>query len=82
MKHKGYSIFVLIWLIPIFAFSQIINKGTLQIKQTTKVAFVDTYTNDTGASHNNDGELYINHSFINHGSTSAISGTTYFKSII
>jgi hypothetical protein len=82
MKPKDYFLLSIFLITPIFLFSQILNKGTLQIKPSTTVSFVDVYTNDTSGIHNNDGELYINHSFVNNGSTSANSGTTFFNSAV
>lgn len=82
MKPKDYYLLSVLFITPIFIFSQILNKGTLQIKPSTTVSFVDVYTNDTSGIHNNDGELYINHSFVNNGTTVANSGTTFFKSAV
>jgi len=60
--------------------AQIVNKGVLKISSGTDVAFLDEYTNTDTGNHISDGNLYLNNNFINHGLTSATSGTTYFKS--
>ena len=67
-------------LIPELIFSQIINKGTLQIKSSTIVYFENEYINQIAGIHNNDGDLYLNNNLINHGTTVSNSGTTYFNS--
>jgi len=82
MKQK-YIIFLGFYFI--FAnsiFSQIVNEGTLQIKSSTTVYFGDEYTNKTTATHNNDGDLYLNSNFINNGATTSTSGTTFFNSSV
>ena len=61
-------------------FSQIINNGILQIESSTTVYFEDEYTNGSSGTHNSNGNLYLNDNFINNGTTTSVSGTTYFKS--
>jgi len=61
-------------------YSQIVNEGLLQIEPATNVYFENEYTNKNTGSHESNGNLYLNDSFINNGTTSSTSGTTYFKS--
>ncbi|MFD2543392.1 T9SS type A sorting domain-containing protein [Lacinutrix gracilariae] len=61
-------------------YSQIVNEGLLQIEPATNVYFENEYTNKNTGSHESNGNLYLNDSFINNGNTSSTSGTTYFKS--
>lgn len=70
----------LISCLPLVSFSQIVNTGIFQIQNATTVYFGEAYINAATGLHYNDGDLYINHDFTNHGATSAISGTTFFKS--
>ena len=69
------------YLVPVFG--QIVNEGTFKIMNGTEVYFGNEYTNKSGANHNNEGNLHLNHNFINNGTTSVpTSGTTYFNSSI
>lgn len=80
MKLKNLILaYTYLLFIPI-GFAQIVNSGTLKINASTTVYFGDEYTNKTGATHNNDGDLYLNSNFINNGTTVATAGTTYFVS--
>ncbi|WP_299527712.1 T9SS type A sorting domain-containing protein [uncultured Lutibacter sp.] len=79
-KYLTFLCFYLIFNIAIF--SQIVNEGTLQIEPSTTVYFGDEYTNKSAATHNNDGDLYLNNNFINNGITTSVSGTTSFKSSV
>lgn len=63
-------------------FSQIVNEGTLQIMPSTTVYFKTEYLNQSTGIHNNQGELYLNNNFINHGVTTSTSGTTFFESSV
>ena len=80
MKQK--YLIILCSVLYLNAFSQIVNEGTLQVKSSTTVYIGDEYTNKTTGIHNNDGNLYVNNNFINNGSTSANSGTTFFNSSV
>lgn len=75
-------IIFLLYLIccPFLFFSQITNKGILQVEPSTIVYFGDEYVNKSSGIHNNDGDLYLNNNFTNNGVTNSISGTTFFKS--
>jgi len=70
----------IVFLYSIYGFSQIVNEGVLQIETSTDIYFENEYTNTNSGVHNNNGNLYLNNNFINNGVTTAISGTTYFKS--
>ncbi|WP_142786338.1 T9SS type A sorting domain-containing protein [Changchengzhania lutea] len=63
-----------------FGFPQIVNMGDLHINPLTVVYFGSDYTNN--GVHNNEGDLYLNSHFINNGTTSSTSGTTFFKSAV
>ncbi len=82
MKQNYYILVCLFLICRTSLFSQIVNEGIIQIKFGTEVYFEEEYTNKSGANHNNDGDLYLNHNFNNNGTTSAVSGTTFFKSTI
>ncbi|TYB79914.1 T9SS type A sorting domain-containing protein [Bizionia myxarmorum] len=60
--------------------AQIVNKGILKISAGTDVYFQNAYTNAVAATHDSDGNLHLNHDFINNGTTVAAAGTTFFKS--
>ncbi len=80
MKNYVLSI-SLILLGLFFAQAQIINKGTLKIESGTEVSFGEDYTNDTAATHTNEGNLHLKADFTNNGTISTpSSGTTYFDS--
>jgi len=80
MKQKDIfiSFLFITFLVPVFG--QIVNNGILQINASTDVYFENEYTNN--AEHHNDGELYLNHNFINNGDTYDTStiATTNFNS--
>ncbi|SNR54959.1 Por secretion system C-terminal sorting domain-containing protein [Lutibacter agarilyticus] len=80
MKQNYFILVCLFLICRTSLFSQIVNEGIIQIKSGTEVYFGEEYTNKSGANHNNDGDLYLNHNFNNNGITSAVSGTTFFKS--
>lgn len=81
MKLKFYLCNVFTISSFICGFSQIVNEGLLKIDSFTNVYFETEYTNTASGIHNNNGNLYLNHSFINDGVTPMpTSGTTYFKS--
>ena len=82
MDTKGLIFLAYFLVIPKLIFSQITNEGILQIKPSTIVSFQNNYTNKTNGIHNNDGDLYLNGNFTNHGVTSSSSGTTFFKSSV
>lgn len=82
MKQNYFLFFVLYFICTTLGFSQIVNEGILQIKASTNVYFGDEYTNKSSAEHKNDGELYLNHNFINNGNTISVSGTTFFTSSV
>lgn len=82
MKQNYFFFFVLYFICTTLGFSQIVNEGILQIKVSTNVYFGDEYTNKSSAEHKNDGELYLNHNFINNGITTSVSGTTFFTSSV
>ena len=82
MEQKYITFLSLFFISITSVFSQIVNEGTLQIKPSTIVYFGEEYTNKIAANHNNDGELYLNSNLVNNGITSALSGTTFFKSTV
>lgn len=83
MKQKYFIILGFIFICEASLFSQIANEGIFQIMSGTEVYFGSEYTNKTGATHNNQGNLHFNDNFINNGSTSvSTSGTTYFDSSV
>jgi len=47
------------YLVPVFG--QIVNEGTFKIMNGTEVYFGNEYTNKSGANHNNEGNLHLNH---------------------
>ena len=80
MKQKHFVLLCvhLICVVPLF--SQIVNVGTLHIDPSEVVYFENEYTNKATATHSSKGDLYLNSNFINNGTTTASSGTTYFLS--
>jgi len=82
MKQNKFILWCLHVLITTPLFSQIVNEGTFQIISSTTVYFGDVYTNKATGTHNNNGDLYLNNNFVNNGTTTAISGTTFFKSSV
>jgi hypothetical protein len=83
MKSNKFSLFCLVIFLNNISYSQISNKGILQVKSSTTVYFGNEYINESTGIHNNDGELYINSNFVNNGTTSVpTSGTTYFNSTV
>lgn len=78
MKNYYSPIFALILLLQWQVYPQISNLGDLKIVAGTDVIFTTTFQNS--GNHNSDGDLYLSANFINNGTTSAASGTTYFKS--
>ncbi|PKQ45231.1 T9SS type A sorting domain-containing protein [Confluentibacter flavum] len=81
MKYKAL---LLLYFLSIYTlFSQIVNEGTLKINTATLVSFGNEYTITSTGTHNNEGNLYLNSNFINHGTVSIpISGTTFFNSSV
>ncbi len=78
---KTIYIFCFLFLLTFTAKAQIINKGLLKIESGTDVVFVDSYTNATGSTHINEGNLHLKGDFTNNGSTTIpTSGTTFFDS--
>ncbi|MFD2824667.1 T9SS type A sorting domain-containing protein [Lacinutrix iliipiscaria] len=80
MKIKFYLCNILAFSCFFCCYAQIINEGILQIEPSTNVYFENEYTNANSGIHSSDGNLYLNDDFINNGTTSAISGSTHFKS--
>ena len=81
MKQNYIVLICLIFISSNSFFGQIVNEGTFQIMGDTEVYFGNEYTNKSDAEHANDGNLHLNHSFINNGTTLVSnSGTTYFDS--
>ncbi|WCO03408.1 T9SS type A sorting domain-containing protein [Psychroserpens ponticola] len=81
MKIKFYLCSILTISSFICCYSQIVNEGLLKIESFTDVYFKNDYTNATNGIHTTNGNLYLNHDFINNGITTLpTSGTTYFKS--
>ncbi|GAB4157487.1 MAG: hypothetical protein Tsb0033_09360 [Winogradskyella sp.] len=78
MKNYYSPIFALVLLLQWQVYPQISNLGDLKIVAGTDVIFTTTFQNS--GNHNSDGDLYLSANFINNGTTSAASGTTYFKS--
>lgn len=82
MKQNYFFFFVLYFICASHGYSQIVNEGILQIKASTNVYFGDEYTNKSTGIHNNNGELHLNNNFVNNGITTAVSGTTFFNSVL
>lgn len=80
MEKKYFLCKIIILLNFICGYSQIVNKGILQILPSTNIYFENEYINDASGIHNNNGDLYLNNNFINNGITLSLSGTTYFMS--
>lgn len=81
MKQNYFVFFVLFFICKFLGYSQMVNEGILQINPLTTVYFGDEYTNKSTGIHNNEGELHLNHNFINNGTTSAaVTSTTHFTS--
>ena len=80
MKQKYVFLWCLSFLFITINNAQIVNEGILQINPSTLVYFGEEYTNKNAATHNNDGDLYLNDNLINDGATSSNSGTTFFTS--
>ncbi|WP_372793340.1 T9SS type A sorting domain-containing protein [Lutibacter sp.] len=80
MKQKYFIFLCFNFIYITAAFSQIVNEGALKIEPLTIVYFGDEYTNKSTATHNNEGNLYLNSNFINNGITTSASGTTSFES--
>jgi hypothetical protein len=60
-------------------YSQIANEGLFKISASTTVSFQDEYTNKITASFINNGDLNLEDNFINNGTITSISGTTFFN---
>ncbi|WP_339916328.1 T9SS type A sorting domain-containing protein [Yeosuana marina] len=93
MKQKYFILWCLSLIVPTISMSQgaippgnlgvqIINTGTLKIESSTVVYFGGAYLNSEPGTHDNEGDLYLNSDFINDGSTSSFSGTTFFTSSV
>lgn len=81
MKQNYIVLICLIFISSNSFFGQIVNEGKFQVMEDTEVYFGSEYTNKSDANHYNEGDLHLNHNFINNGTTSrSISGTTYFDS--
>lgn len=81
MKQNYFVFFVLFFICKFLGYSQMVNEGILQINPLTTVYFGDEYTNKSTGIHNNEGELHLNHNFINNGTTTAATtSTTHFTS--
>ena len=80
MNKKSTIIITLILLLQWQLQSQISNQGDLKIVSNTDVYFANNYENS--GNHNCDGNLYLNANFVNDGTTSSNSGTTYFKNSV
>ncbi|MFC0604893.1 T9SS type A sorting domain-containing protein [Winogradskyella pulchriflava] len=81
MRIKFYLFNILFISSFICGYSQIMNEGILKIKPSTDVYFEAAYINTASGTHESHGNLYLNHSFTNDGTTVIpTSGTTYFKS--
>ena len=80
MKQKYFILNFFILLGALNGYSQIVNEGILGISPSTDVYFENEYTNKSAATHDCNGNLYLNSNFINNGSTASTSGTTFFKS--
>lgn len=78
LKLKLLPVFVL--GICFLASAQTINNGIFKIMPGTNVFVESEYTNASTGNHVSDGNFYLNSNFVNNGTTSASSGTTYFKS--
>ncbi len=81
MKQKYFIFLCFNFIYITTVFSQIVNEGALKIEPLTIVYFGDEYTNKSTATHNNEGNLYLNSNFINNGITTSASGTTSFESV-
>lgn len=77
---------IVFFIFTMGSFGQIVNEGQLTIKDGTTVYFGEEYTNKSGATHTNEGDLYLNSNFINDGTVSlsadadTANGVTYFDS--
>lgn len=60
-------------------YSQIVNEGLFKISASTTVSFQNEYTNKATASFINNGDLHLEDNFINNGTITSISGTTFFN---
>lgn len=80
MKPTYLMLFYALFCISLISNAQIVNEGDLKINTGTTVYFGEEYTNTATGNHECNGDLYLNSSFVNHGFTSAKSGTTFFKS--
>lgn len=78
MKQNYLFFLVLFFICKSLGYTQIVNKGTLKILGSTEVYFGNEYTND--GTHNNDGNLHLKGNFVNNGTTTSASGTTFFDS--
>lgn len=81
MRSKHFLFYCLLLFNFLCSYAQIVNKGILQITASTDVYFKNEYTNKSTGTHKSNGNLYLNNNFINNGTTTSASGTTYFKSI-
>lgn len=82
MKQNYIVLICLIFISSNTFFGQIVNEGTLQIMADTEVYFGNEYINKLDAIHSNEGDLHLNHNFINNGITTVSTiGTTYFDSV-
>ncbi len=81
------QLFLSLLLLPLIVLNaQIVNKGILKIKDGTTVYFGENFTNKTGATLNNEGNLHLNADLINNGTmtqsanANLANGITYFDS--
>lgn len=78
MKKNYKLILLLIFFRALIVNGQISNYGDLKIVSGTNVAFGLEYLNN--GNHVSDGNLHLKDNFVNNGSTSSSSGTTFFES--
>ncbi|MDV7186155.1 T9SS type A sorting domain-containing protein [Lutibacter sp. TH_r2] len=79
MRQKIFFVIILFFSIS-YLNSQVFNQGVLKIQEATDVYFGEEYTNNLGATHYCNGDLYLESNFINNGTTKSTAGTVSFIS--
>ncbi len=86
LSKKTTTFFLSLLFVTNYLSAQIVNEGTLKIKDGTTVYFGEEYTNKAGATLNNEGNLHLNSNFINNGTVTesgapnSANGQTIFDS--
>ena len=80
MKRIAQCIVLIGWCS--LAQSQISNSGTFYVESATDVIFLSDFSNLSGGSFTNDGNLYVENNWTNNATHNVGTGTTYFDNSI